>query len=181
MSAQPEAVSDPEPDLTPKLLTADDEFLERAIEKWLKFQTGMWDNVNLKLQPEIKSGRRWSITLRLIIILLSAAVTTVSNIDTVARTAVTILAGTLTALTGIEAFLRAGERQSDAQKQQREIEALRDKLRYEWFVRVEIEGDMAERLKAAKDLLQRGPNEYNEILSKYALKAENPDRPHLNA
>ena len=84
-------------------------------------------------------------------------------------------------MTGIEAFLRAGERQSDAKKQQREIEALRDRLRYEWFVRVEIEGDMARRLTAAKELLERGPRDYNEILSKYALKAENPDKPHLNA
>ena len=92
MSAQPAAVSDPEAQPSPKLLTGDEEFLERAVEKWLKFQTGIWDNVNIKLEPEIKSSRRWSITLRLFIILLSAAVTTVSNIDTITRNVVTIMA-----------------------------------------------------------------------------------------
>ena len=181
MSEQPETALDPEPALSPKLLTTDEEFLERAVEKWLKFQTGMWDNVNRKLEPEIKTSQRWSIALRVIIILLSAAVTTISNIDAITRNVVTITAGLLTALTGIEAFLQAGEREAAAKKQQREIEALRDKLRYEWFVRVEIEGAMEKRLIAAKEMLERGPNEYNDILTKYALKADNPDKPHMNA
>lgn len=181
MDAQAADVSNSEPTQNPKLLTTDQEFLERAVEKWLKFQTGMWENVNRKLEPEIKSSRRLSTTLRMTVIFLSAAVTTVSSIDTVTRTAVTLLAGVLTALTGVEAYLRAGERQSDAKKQQREIEALRDSLRYEWFVRVEVEGDLPKRLAAAKELLERGPREYNEILTKYALKADNPDKPHMNA
>ncbi len=41
--------------------------------------------------------------------------------------------GVMTALTGIEAFLKFGEKQSESKKQQREIEDLRDELRFEWF------------------------------------------------
>ena len=128
----------------------------------------------------MKISRRLSILLRVTIIVLSAAVTTVSNIDVVSRTVVTIVAGVLTGLTGIEAFVRAGERQSDAKRQQREIEALRDRLRYEWFVRVEIAGDLTQRLAAAKELLERGPREYNEVLNKYALKSDSDNKPQLN-
>ena len=45
----------------------------------------------------------------------------------------------------------------------------------------EVEGDLTKRLAAAKELLQSGPREYNELLTKYALKADNPDKPHMNA
>ncbi len=180
MSAQPDTQIDSEPVLSPKLLTNDQEFLERAVEKWFKFQTSIWDNVNQKLEREVKISRRLSIMMRVAVIILSATVTTVSNIDAVSRTVVTIVAGVLTALTGIEAFVRAGERQLDAKQQQREIESLRDRLRYEWFVRVEIAGDLTQRLAAAKELLERGPREYNEVLNKYALKSENVNRPQLN-
>ena len=173
-------VSPSQPSLAPRLLTEDRDFLVRAVEKWLKFQTAVWDHVNHKLEREVKSARRFSLLFRITIIVLSATVTTVSDIDGVPRTAVTVLAGALTALTGIEAFLRFGERQSEAKKQQREIEALRDKLRFEWFVTVEVEGETSERLKAARSLLQRGPEEYNSILTKYALKGDSGSKPQVS-
>ncbi|HLF25732.1 MAG TPA: hypothetical protein VJG32_05305 [Anaerolineae bacterium] len=173
-------LTDTQPSLSPKVLTTDDEFLTRAVEKWLKFQTGMWDHVNAKLNNLIRDNYNLSLTFRMTIILLSAVVTTISSIEGVSRTAVTLIAGSLTALTGLEAFLKCQERQIDARKQQREIEALRDKLRFEWFVKVEVEGDMQQRLAAAKALLEKGPQEYNEILSKYALKGGEGEKPQVN-
>ncbi len=72
------------------------------------------------------------------------------------------------------------DRQSEERRQQREIEALRDKLRYDWFVHVEIEPEMKTRLDAAKRLLKDGPEQYNEVLNKYALKAEGDPKPEAN-
>ena len=89
----------------------------------------------------------------------------------------TLTAGVLTALTGIEAFFQFGNKQAELRRQQREIEALRDKLRFEWFRTVEIGGDIDERLQNAKRLLDEGPAAYNDILNKYALKAEKGDTP----
>ena len=61
-------------------------------------------------------------------------------------------------------------------KQQREIEALRDKLRYDWMVHVELETDRKKQLDEAKRLLEVGPTAYNEILNKYAVSKEG-DKP----
>ncbi len=46
---------------------------------------------------------------------------------------------------------------------------------------VEIEDDMDSRIKAAKDILEKGPKAYNEILNKYILKAESDLAPEANA
>lgn len=171
---------DTQPELSPKILTEDKDLLTRAVHKWINFQRNMWNQVNNKLQKEIRIYSRWSIFFRIIIIILSASVTVISDIEFVPRVAVTIVAGIMTALTGIEAFLKFGEKQSESKKQQREIEALRDELRFEWFTRVEIEGDMKNRIRAAKELLEEGPEAYNEILNKYILKAESDQAPEVN-
>ncbi len=173
--------TDDQPTLSPKILTDDKDLLTRAVHKWLNFQTNMWSQVNEKLEREVKVTSRWSVIFRITIIILSASVTMISDIDRVPRTAVTIVAGVLTALTGIEAYLKFGEQQAEAKRQQREIEALRDKLRFEWFSEVEIEGDMEKRIKAARRLLEEGPEAYNEVLNKYVLKAEDDQQPQVNA
>ena len=134
------------------------------------YSVSVYDNEGLEGKP-IATGNR----------LLSATITTISDIEIVARTTVTIVAGVLTALTGIEVFLKYSERQTDSRKMQREIEALRDELRFEWFNRVEIEGNMKDRLKAAKELLDDGPDAYNEILNKYVLKGEGGEEPIMNS
>ena len=169
-----------QPTLSPKILTEEEDLLTRAVHKWLNFQTSMWNQVNEKLESEVKTYSLWSVVFRVTIIILSASVTMISDIDRVPRTAVTVVAGVLTALTGIEAYLKFGEQQAEAKKQQREIEALRDKLRFEWFSEVEIEGDMEKRIKAAKRLLEEGPEAYNEVLNKYVLKAESDQEPQVN-
>ncbi len=168
------------PSMAPTLLTTEEEFLTRAVDKWMKFQVGMWEHVNKKLEKEIKLSSVFSTSFRITVIFLSAAVTTISNIDSISRTIITITAGVLTALTGIEAYLSFSQRLSEARKQQREIEALRDRLRFEWFVQVEIEGTMEKRISSAKKLLERGPREYNEILTKYALKGDSGQKPQVN-
>lgn len=169
-----------EPELTPKLLSDEKEVLIRAAEKWLSFHKCVWENINIKLENDIRRFGLISISLRLLIIILSASVTTISSMDEVQRKVVTISSGVLTALTGVEAFLKYGERQMETKRQQREIEALRDQIRYKWFVEVEIEPDMDKRILAAKKLLQEGPSSYNEILNKYALKAEKGEEPAAN-
>lgn len=176
-----EIEQDPKPTLSPKLLTDDKEMLVRAVEKWLKFQNSIWNQINLNLERTIKAQYRTATILRIVIICLSALLTTISNSNDIPRTVVTIAAGSMTALTGIEAFLKLNERQAEARKQQREIEALRDRLRFEWFVNVEVEKNMQERLSNAKKLLEEGPKTYNELLNKYALKAEGGEAPKLNA
>ena len=171
---------DAPPTLSPKILTEEKDLLTRAVHKWLSFQKNMWNQVNVQLEKEINVYTRWSLIFRLVIITLSASVTTISDIDVVPRTVVTIIAGVMTALTGIEAFLKFSERQSDSRKQQREIEALRDELRFEWFANVEIENDMKKRIRAAKKLLEKGPDSYNDVLNKYVLKAKNDEAPEVN-
>ena len=168
------------PVFSPTLLTENEDFLVRAVDKWMKFQVGVWEHVNTKLEKEIRLASAFSVSFRLIVILLSSAVTTISNIDSISRTFITITAGILTALTGIEAYLSFSQRLSDARKQQREIESLRDRLRFEWFVQVEIEGNMEKRIAAAKKLLERGPREYNEILTQYALKGDSTQKPQVS-
>jgi len=170
-----------QPTLSPKILTDDKDLLSRAVHKWINFQTNMWSQVNEKLEKEVRVYSRWSVFFRVTIIILSASITMISDIDLVPRTAVTFIAGILTALTGIEAYLKFSEQQAVAKRQQREIEALRDKLRFEWFSNVEIEGDMDKRIEAAKRLLEEGPEAYNDVLNKYVLKGKNDQQPQVNA
>ncbi len=158
-----------------KLLTDDKEMLVRAIDKWIKFNQGIWAQINNKLEVEIRRAGIFSIWMRVAIIIISAAITTMSSINGIPRVIITVIAGILTALTGVEAFLKLGERQSNARKMQREIEHLRDDLRFKWFNEVEVPdyaADFPKRLDAARKLLEDGPEQYNQILDKYAMKAE---------
>jgi len=168
------------PSLSPKILTDERELLERIVHKWLQFQTNMWNQVNISKEKEIRTYSHGALVFRILIIILSASVTVIADIDEITRTTVTFVAGFLTTLTGIEAFLKFGERQLDARKQQREIEALRDQLRFDWFVNVEVENDFKKRLAAGKELLEKGPDSYNELLNKYVLKAESREAPQAN-
>lgn len=169
------------PTLSPRVLTAEKDLLERAVEKWLKFQTSLWEQVNMKLEGQIRTGYVWSVGFRVTAIVLSSLVTTMSGIGGIPVVLVTIAAGTLTAITGVEAFLKYSERQAEARKQQREIAALRDRLRFEWFVAVEVEPNMDKRLEAAKRLLVDGPKAYNDILDKYSSgKGEKGQAPTVN-
>lgn len=158
-----------------RILTDDKEMLERAVEKWIKFNQGIWGQVNGKLESEIQRSGTLAMWLRIIIIVISAAITTMSSITGIPRVIITVIAGVMTGLTGIEAYLKLGERQTNARKMQREIEHLRDDLRFQWFDAVEVPGkdvDYSQRLDAARKLLESGPEQYNQILDKYAMKAE---------
>lgn len=159
-----------------KLVTNDDEALQRAIYKWVKFQQSMWMQVAEKLEWPSRACSRWSIILRVTIIVLSTALTTFSNLPEVPRNGITVTAGVITGLTAIEAFFRLSEKHGEMKKQQREIEALRDNLRYDWMVHVELETDRRKQLEEAKRLLEEGPAAYNEILNKYAVSKEG-DKP----
>ena len=159
-----------------KLVTNEDEALQRAIYKWVKFQQSIWAQVAEKLEWPSRTCSRWSIILRVTIIVLSTALTTFSNLPEVPRNGITVTAGILTGLTAIEAFFRLAEKHGEMRKQQREIEGLREKLRYEWMVKVELETDRAKQITEAKRLLEEGPEAYNEILNKYALSKQG-DKP----
>lgn len=158
-----------------KLLTDDKEMLAKAVDKWIVFNQGIWAQVNGKLETEIRSTGMLSIWLRVIVIVISAGITTMSSMNGIPRVIITVVAGTLTALTGIEGYLKLGDRQSNARKMQREIEHLRDELRFQWFNEVEVPeyaADFSKRLEAARKLLQDGPEQYNQILDKYTIKAD---------
>ena len=166
--------------MTLKLLTDDKDMLERAIEKWITFNQGIWGQVNGKLESEIQRSGTMAMWMRILIIVISAAITTMSSITGIPRVIITVIAGIMTGLTGIEAYLKLGERQTNARKMQREIEHLRDDLRFQWFNAVEVPGqtvDYTQRLAAARQLLESGPEQYNQILDKYAMKAEKGDTP----
>jgi hypothetical protein len=171
---------DTQPTLSPKLLTDDKDMLIRAVEKWLKFQTAMWNQINDKLERRIRASEMGGMAFRIVIITISAALTTLSDWQGIEGWVIRLIAGVLTALTGIEAYLKLTERQTESRRQQREMEALRDRLRFAWFVNVEIQPDMIKRLDAAKKLLEEGPREFNEILNKYYMKASPGDAPTMN-
>jgi hypothetical protein len=147
--------------------------LQRAIYKWIKFMQAMWGQI--KDENEERKKKTYNILgilFRVVIIVLSATITTISDISGVPRTVITIFAGTMTALTGIEAYIRFTERGLAIQQQQREVQALRDDLRYKWMIAVELEPDLDKRLEAAKSLLDSGPKSYNNILNKYTFKSK---------
>jgi hypothetical protein len=78
----------------------------------------------------------------------------------------------LTVLTGVEAYFQFSRHQAEAKRQQREIEALRYKLRHQWLTTVQMETKQAKRLNAARKFLQEGQEAYNVILNNYILKPE---------
>lgn len=167
-------------DIVLKLLTDQKDMLLKAIDKWIKFNQGIYSQVNGNLENEIRRSGILSMWLRTLIIVISAAITTMSSMTGIPRMVITVIAGTLTALTGIEAYLKLGDRQSNSRKMQRELEHLRDNLRYQWFNQVEVPeyaNDFTKRLEAARQLLTDGPEQYNQILDKYTIKADKGDTP----
>jgi hypothetical protein len=167
-------------DIVPKLLTDQKDMLLKAIDKWIKFNQGIYSQVNGNLENEIRRSSILSMWMRTLFIVISAAITTMSSMTGIPRMVITVIAGTLTALTGIEAYLKLSDRQSNSRKMQRELEHLRDDLRYQWFNQVEVPdyaNDFTKRLEAARQLLTDGPEQYNQILDKYTLKADKGDTP----
>ena len=160
------------------IVKTDQEALISAVEKWVQFQKTIWNKIKVEMIKPAGGLARWAITLRLTIIILSATVTTLSGLLPEGnQDIITALAGTLTAITGIEAYFKFSERIAQNKRQQRELEALRDKLRFDWSVNVEIETDMEKRLAEAKRLLVEGPEEYNAILNTFAVKTEDIGAP----
>lgn len=151
----------------------EDQALQRAIYKWIKFMQAMWGQIT---DSQEEKRRKGCVTvakgLRVAVIVLSAAITTISDMPEIPRVVITVVAGLMTALTGIEAFFGFSERASSLQRQQREIQGLRDELRYTWMLEVELETDYNKRFAAAKRLLAAGPRSYNEILDKYTFKSK---------
>jgi hypothetical protein len=154
----------------------DEQALQRAIYKWVKFMQAMWAQIKDESEERRKKTYNFlGILFRVVIIILSATITTISDISDVPRTVITIIAGIMTALTGIEAYSRFAERSSSIQQQQREIQALRDELRYKWMIDVELEPDYGKRMESARKLLDSGPKSYNNILNKYVFKSKESD------
>ena len=166
------------PDDIDSIVSNDKQALLRAIYKWVKFMQMMWTQVtDSKVEQRRKQFEVLAVVFRVTIILLSAAVTTISDINEVPRTVITIVAGVLTGLTGIEAYFRFTEQSSSIQQQQREIQSLRDDLRYRWMIEVELETDNVKRMTAARELLQSGPKAYNNIMNKHVFKSKEDQSP----
>ena len=164
----------------PALLDNDDAQMKRAIAKWVDFNKDVFNYIR-DLGVHIRRYNTWGSVLRVVIIVFSATITTLSDIDTVPRTLITVIAGILTIITGVEAYFKFTERSFDARKTQRELEELRDRLRYDWFVGVEIgSGKLGERLESAREMLTKGPAEYNEVLTKYVMESEKVEQPEIN-
>jgi len=164
---------------TPALLQSDDAQMKRAITKWVDFNKDVFSYIK-NLGEHIRRYNTWGSSLRVVIIIFSATITTLSDIDAVPRTLITVIAGILTIITGVEAYYKFTERSFDARKTQRELEAMRDRLRYAWFVDVEIgTGKLDERLEAARKMLMDGPAEYNEVLTKYVMESEKAEQPEV--
>ncbi|HPH98307.1 MAG TPA: hypothetical protein PKW33_19995 [Anaerolineaceae bacterium] len=161
---------------TVNIVADDQQALERAILKWVKFQQTMWVHITARLEGPSNTYNNWATTFRITIIILSAVITAISGIEGVPLVMITILSGVLTALTGVEAFLKFAERRAEMQRQQRELQAKRDDLRYQWMIEVELETDLDKRLKSAKRLLIEGPKAFNDILNKYAFKSKESDQ-----
>jgi len=149
-----------------------EEAFQLALNKWLTFNKVMRNHTNALLQKQISRQEAWGAIFRTLIIILSALVTVIADVQIVERFTVTIVAGTLTALTGIEAYFQFNQRRLEAQRRQREVEALRYKLRFQWLTTVQMETDETRRLEAAKKFLWEGQEAYNAILNKYVLKPD---------
>lgn len=152
------------------------EAIVRAIDRWIEFYNRMHYRGSIILERTINRHRYFSILFRVSIIVLSASLTVISSFPTVAKEIITVTAGFLTILTGIETYFKFSERQAEILRQQREIQAKRDELGYEWTVKVELEHNAEARLNAAKQLLLEGPIAYNDILNKYAFKSKEEER-----
>ena len=154
-----------------EIISNQEEILKRAIDRWVEFYKRMWSDSNVVLERTGRQYNLWGNFLRITVILFSVCVTTVSGLE-VDRSIITILAGILTLFTSVEGFFLLLDRQSEVKQMQREMQALRDELAYEWMITVELETEIDQRIAAAKKMLKEGPAAYNELLNKYAFKSE---------
>ena len=166
--------------VTPVVIMTDDNRLKRAVEKWVNFHKDVFAYIQ-DLGIKIRRYNTLGSILRLVIIFLSAAITTLSNIGEIPRTVITMLAGILTVITGVEAYFKFTERSFDAKKTQRELEALRDQLRFAWFIDVEVgSGNLEDRIENACKMMIDGPAKYNELLTKYVMESGKVNQPEIN-
>ena len=152
-----------------------EEAVDLAGQKWKRFNHLMLAHT-AQLHAEASHNDRWGAITRVSIIILSASVTVISAVvGDNQRYIVTILGGVLTVLAGIEAYFRFNRRESEAKRQQREVEALRFKLRHQWVTTVQMETLLERRFDAATKFLLEGQESYNVILNNYTFKPEVED------
>ncbi len=144
--------------------SSEKEALQVAIEKWVRFQYQIWKESK---QQSIKWMDFSSAFMRIVIIVLSAAITTMSNLDGVPKATIAIVGGVLTVLAGIEGYLKLADRKVTAENRQRELLSERDRWGYKWMVEVELETNTEKALIAAKRLLQTAPLAVNDSMNKY--------------
>lgn len=154
----------------------DAEAIHLAALKWKRFNDVMKEHT-AQLQTQIAHNNWAGAIFRVSIIILSALVTIISAtqipIMSLSNTnVVTIVGGAITALAGIESYFHFSQRGSELQRQQREVEALRYKLRHQWITTVQMELHEDKRLDAAKKFLDVDQSAYNAILNNYTLKPE---------
>ena len=155
-----------------KMADKPDEAIDLACQKWKRFNEVMKTHID-QLQKEALRYNRWGAIFRVSIIILSASVTVISAVvGDNQRYIATIIGGVLTASAGIEAYFHFNRRESEAKRQQREVEALRYKLRHQWITTVQMENNVQKRLHAAKAFLQEGQDAYTVILNNYTLKPD---------
>lgn len=147
-----------------------------AAQKWKRFNRVMQAHIT-QLRTEASYNDWWGAIFRLSIIILSASVTVISAVvGDNQKYIATIVGGVLTALAGIEAYFRFNRRESEARRQQREIEALRYRLRHQWITTVQMENDVEKRFGAAIKFLQDGQDAYNVILNNYTLQSDDKNQ-----
>jgi hypothetical protein len=158
----------PDHALTYARVTNDEEALQIAIEKWIRYQYHIWEESS---QPSLKLLDFFNTFFRISMILLSASITTMSDIELVPRTTITIIGGILTVLAGVEGFFKLTDRRVLAENRKRELLAERDKWGYQWMVDVELEKDTSKALVAAKKLLLVAPQATNDLMNKYVQRS----------
>ena len=146
----------------------EEEALQVAIEKWIRYQYHLWEESN---QHPLKLLDFLSAFFRIAIILLSASITTMSDIESIPRTTITIIGGVLTVLAGVEGYFKLADRRVAAENRKRELLAERDKWGYQWMVSVELETDTKKALASAKELLQVAPQATNDLMNKYVQRS----------
>ncbi len=155
-----------------KMAKDKEEAIHLACQKWKRFNEVMQAHT-AQLQAEVSVNDRWGAIFRISIIILSASVTVISAVvGDNQRYIATIVGGGLTAIAGIEAYFQFNRRESEAKQQQREVEALRYKLRHQWITTVQMEIHVEKRMDAATKFLQEGQEAYNVILNNYTVKGK---------
>lgn len=150
--------------------TDNKEPLQIGKEKWKIWHDVLMKIADKKLEPEIRRYQRLAAMFRVAIIALAATATIASSLaddNQKFRYVGTVLSAVITALAGIEAHFQFTERYVERKQQQRELQGLRYDLSSDWIISVEMETDPQEKLNAAKRIIQRTKNEFNNVQNKY--------------